>query len=143
MESNQSALAREACNQPDAESFPALRQLGLGDEELNSLRNKGYLTQDDRGHGHAGYWRLRFRHDRRTRTVYLGRDAGLVARVQQELSLLQTPFRLRRQCTLASQEGSQLLRDVKKRLGPLLQEIGFHYHGDTLRKTRGISTFSK
>ena len=37
-----------------------LRQCGVDDAELEALRQQGYLTQDDRGQGHDGYWRLRF-----------------------------------------------------------------------------------
>ena len=127
----------------DGDSFPTLRQLGLDDAEIDALRSKGYLTQDKRGRGQAGYWRLRFRYERRTRTVYLGRDERLVAQVRKELGALQNQLSLRRQCMHVTAEGSRQLRAVKVRLAPVLRQLGFHYHGDTIRKFRGDAKIAK
>ena len=143
METGQSLADRAACCWADGTSFPTLRQLGLDDAEIDALRSKGYLTQDKRGRGLAGYWRLRFRFERRTRTVYLGRDERLVAQVRKELGALQNQLSLRRQCMHVTAEGSRQLRAVKVRLAPVLRQLGFHYHGDTIRKFRGDAKIAK
>jgi hypothetical protein len=100
------------------------------------LKRKGYLTQDDRGHGHAGYWRIRFRIGERVRTVYLGRDANLVEHVRIELSALQEEQRQTRQLTKVASESKKILRTAKKKLKPLIGSLGFHFHGSAMRKNR-------
>ncbi len=117
-------------------SFPTLRGLGLGDAELNALRSQGYLTQDDRGHGHAGYWRLRFRVGDKVRTIYLGRDGNLVECAQTELAALQREVRETRRITEVTWETKMALRIAKKRLEPALGALGFHFHGSAIRKSR-------
>ena len=118
-------------------AFPTFHRLGLGDEELAALSRKGYLAQDDRGHGHAGYWRLRFRFHGRTRTLYLGRDAQLVEQARGELAALQRDRRRTRRIAQVTKETKKILRAAKQRLEPVLKELGFRYHGDVIRKTRG------
>ena len=121
----------------EPESFPALCRLGLGPAELVALRRKGYVAQDDRGHGHDGYWRLRFRLGGRARTVYLGRDPQLVEAVRNELSLLQQQHHQERRIAKVTSEGKKVLRAAKRRLGPVLRQLGYRYHGDAMRKQRG------
>jgi len=101
------------------------------------LRRKGYLTQDDRGRGHGGYWRLRFRFDGRARAVYLGRDEVLVEHIRRELKELQQEHQENRQIAKLTAQGNKALRAAKRRLEPVLQQLGFHYHGETMRKMRG------
>lgn len=121
----------------EVEPFSTLRRLGLGCAELKVLRRKGYLTQDDRGHGHGGYWRLRFRRDGRARAVYLGRDEALVEQVRRELDELQHEHQENRQIAKLTVQGNKALRAAKLRLEPVLQQLGFHYHGDVVRRKRG------
>lgn len=101
------------------------------------------MTQDDRGHGHEGYWRLRFRLDGRARTVYLGRDAQLVAAVRQELNELQQERDQTRRIAHIAASAKKTLKDAKQRLEPVLQQLGFHYHGDVVRKKRGDKKVSR
>ena len=117
-------------------SFPTLRRLGLGDEELTALRRKGYLTQDDRGHGHGGYWRLRFRTADGLRTVYLGRDQDLVDRTHTELMTLQQELHEARRIGKLAAEAKSILRTAKRKLVPAMGALGFHFHGSSIRKTR-------
>lgn len=119
------------------EPYSTLRRLGLGDEELATLRRKGYLEQDDRGQGHAGYWRIRFRVGDRARTVYVGRDVDLVERVRTELQDLQKGRRRSRQLATLASDVRKNLRAAKRQLEPVLKEMGHHYHGNAIRKTRG------
>jgi hypothetical protein len=126
----------EADRDADVQRFPVLQQLGLLSAELVALREQGYLTQDDRGHGHAGYWRLRFRFDGRMRTIYLGRDVELLDRVREELGLLREPRRIRRQLVDVARQTRQALRAAKQRLAGPLRQIGMRFHGDCIRKCR-------
>jgi hypothetical protein len=101
-----------------------------------ALRSQGYLTQDNRGHGHDGYWRLRFRLEGHFRTVYLGRDVELLDRVRAELGMLRQRQRARRRLFQFEKQARQGLRAAKKRLIEPLQQLGMHYHGDAIRKRR-------
>ena len=120
---------------PAAQSFPTLHRLGLQRAELEVLRRQGGLVCDDRGS--CGYWRLRFRFAGRTRAVYLGRQLRLVAEVRGELELLRRERRARRELEEITAAGKRTLRAAKRRLEPVLQQLGLHYHGDALRKIRG------
>jgi hypothetical protein len=95
------------------------------------------LTKDERGHGHDGYWRLRFRFGGRARTIYLGRDAQFVAAVRRELNELQRERNQARRITQVASDAKKMLRAAKRRLEPVLQQLGVHYHGDVMRKNRG------
>ena len=119
--------------------FPALRALGLGDDDLAIVRRNGYLQQDRRAGQGVGYWRLRFRQAGRLRTVYLGRDARRVSLVQRELSTLQAKRTARREQARAVRRGRDVLRGAKARLTPILGQYGYHFHGDVIRKLRGSS----
>jgi hypothetical protein len=98
------------------------------------LQRSGYLTQDDRRG--TGYWRLRFRSGRKTRTVYLGRNEQLVAEVRRELARLQQERRLCQSLEKTAQQARHLLQDSKQRLKPVLRALGLHYHGEILRRFR-------
>jgi hypothetical protein len=100
------------------------------------MKRKGYLTQDDRGHGHAGYWRLRFRIGEKVRTVYLGRDADLIERTRTELTALQQELREARRIAKVAAEAKKTLRAAKRKLVPAVGALGFHFHGSSIRKTR-------
>src|SRR5262245_36155891 len=124
----------------DPQRFPALRELGLGGAELAALSQQGYLQEDHRGHSNSGYWRLRFRFNGRTRTVYLGQDERVVKQVEAELEALQYQDRFRRRAERLAKQGRRLLRVAKQRLASVLLELGMHYHGDTIRKMRSVDT---
>jgi hypothetical protein len=119
-------------------SFTALSQLGLTAAEMTSLKRQGYIQRDPRRAATLGYWRLRFRCQRRLRTVYLGTCDEFVASVRAELAAWQAPYRKRRQLSLNVKNGRRALRQAKRQLAPLMAAIGLHYHGDTLRKSRDV-----
>ncbi len=126
----------EARQSHDDQSLSALRQLGLGDEELIALRSQGYLQRDQRVGGKQPYWRLRFRFQGRLRTVYLGTDVAVVASVRHELAELQAPRDKQNGLSDQLTDGKRALRQAKERMKPILAEMGFHWHGDTIRKFR-------
>lgn len=103
------------------------------------LRRQGYLEARPCGTAPPGYWRLRFRQEQTLRTVYLGNDISLVQHVEQELSRLQFVRRRQRELKRAVRSGRLALRSAKQHLAPVLFELGYHYHGDTLRKSRTTS----
>ncbi len=94
------------------------------------------MQRDRRVVGKQAYWRLRFRFRGRSRTVYLGADNALVESVRRELAELQTARHALHQLSRDVDHGRQVLRTGKARLKPILAELGFHFHGDTIRKCR-------
>ena len=118
------------------EQLTVLRQLGVNRDELSELRRQGYIQPFKRRPGTIGYARLRFRCQGRMRTIYLGNDKALIAAVQRELALLRNADRNDRNLARTVRDGKRALRKAKSKLAPILAELGFHYHGDTIRKFR-------
>ena len=127
-------------NDPDPvhDRLVALAQLASA-EELDVLRRAGYVQQDSRAPGQSGYWRLRFRAHGHTRTIYLGTDLSFVERVRRELAALQAASRQAREVARVVRVSKRTLRECKRRLVPILAEVGLHYHGSSLRKRRARS----
>jgi hypothetical protein len=69
--------------------------------------------------------------------VYLGRDERLVDQVRHELDELQHDHYQKRQIAQLTALGNQAIQAAKRRLEPVLQQLGFHYHGDTIREICG------
>jgi hypothetical protein len=118
--------------------FPALMQLGISADQLEALRNAGYLDRDRRRNQQV-YWRLRFRQEGRQHTVYIGIDDAFADRVQRELQTLQAERRREHQLAHIVRHSKKQLRVLKTQLAALVAGIGFHYHGDQLRKRRTAS----
>jgi hypothetical protein len=74
---------------------------------------------------------------------YLGSDPATATRVRQELAGLQAPLRLDRQLARRTWAANQALRAVKERLGPLLLEPGYAFHGLSVRRKRGPKVDAK
>jgi hypothetical protein len=119
--------------------FPALRALGLRDEDIAAVRRSGYLQHDRRLADTVGYCRLRFRVSGRLRTVYVGKEPNRVALVKRELAALQSERLRRRELAQALRNGREVLRGIKPRMATLLEENGYHLHGCVIRKLRGSS----
>ena len=79
-----------ALAEPSKEA-PELRRLGIPNAELAVLARQGRLQFDQRARAKSGYWRLRFRFQGRTRTVYLGTNTVLISAVRRELQVLRAP----------------------------------------------------
>lgn len=69
--------------------------------------------------------------------MYLGRDALVVDQVRDELKELQAARDHERRIAEVATEGKAMLRSAKRRLQPVLKQLGYHYHGDIVRKIRG------
>jgi hypothetical protein len=124
--------------------YPTLQALGLDDVELRLLRRQGYVQCKTRFAIHRKTWRLRFRLAGRTRTVCLGSDERVVARVRHELAMLQDIRHRRQRLAKAAKE---LLREAissaKLRATPILRDLEMHYHGDAIRQARHRTASSR
>ncbi len=116
--------------------FTELQRLGLTEADLGALQGQGYLELDRRPNGRPRGCRLRFRRDNRLRSVYVGNDLHLVARIRKELANLQAKTVSRRQLKRTVRNARHTLRCIKQSYEPTLRELGFHFHGRALRKFR-------
>ncbi len=115
--------------------FRALMGLGISIAELEVLRRSGYIERDRRRNNQA-YWRLRFRHCRRNRTVYIGNDLPVLEQVRLELRTLQIRRRQNRELAHAVHLAKRALSSAKAQLAPQLAGIGYRFHGHVIRKRR-------
>jgi len=110
-----------------------LADLNLSSEEIRDLRRQGTVCQEIRKG--AIYFKLRFRTVKGLQRVrYLGKDPVTAAKIQEELQGLQ--FRRQQSKTLRHQstQARQLLRQVKRLTGALIDELGLYYHGNQIRR---------
>jgi hypothetical protein len=114
--------------------FPYLAGLGLTKDELSALRTQGFVSEELRGRNCVCY-RLRFRLNRQ-RVVYLGTDDKLANHIREELLVLQRDHRILRQANALVREARKTIRKSKKELEPLLMKVGYHFHGNGIRKSR-------
>ena len=110
---------------------PALRQLQLPDQALAALRTQGFVRAEP--HGQKRIYKLRFRLDGRQHVRFLGDDEELARSVQAELRVLQRQVRIKRQFADLRRATGRILRESKSALEGLLEEHGFHYHGQAFR----------
>ena len=113
---------------------PALRRLQLPDQALAALRTQGFVPPEP--HGRKRIYKLRFRLDGRQHVRFLGDDEELARTVQEELRVLQRETRNQRQFADLRRRTRRILRQSKSALEGLLEEHGFHYHGQAIRKRR-------
>jgi hypothetical protein len=117
--------------------FPALRALGLRDEDLLLLASQGYLEFNRRSAAvNAGYWRLRYRREGQLRAQYIGNDIQRLARIRRELAAVQLDRRQRRRQAQTLRQARQLLKRAKATASPIALHLGWHFHGKTLRRFR-------
>ena len=114
--------------------YPALRRLQLPDQALAALRTQGFVRAEP--HGRKRIYKLRFRLDGRQHVRFLGDDEELASTVQRELRVLQRDARDQRQFTDLRRRTRHILRQSKSALEGMLEEHGFHYHGQAIRQRR-------
>jgi hypothetical protein len=114
--------------------FPALRQLRLTEQALAALRTQGFVRAEP--HGRKQIYKLRFRLDGRQRVRFLGDDEELARAVQDELEKIQREVRDRREFANLRRRTRRTLSESKFALEGLLEEHGFHFHGQAIRKRR-------
>jgi hypothetical protein len=117
-------------------AFPVLTALGLTDHELTALRQQGFVSRELRAGGRS-YAKLRYRFDGRQRAKYLGSNEAFVRQVERELGRLQGNHRLDRLLGCLTREANQVLRSIKPRVEPVLNEQGYEFHGRAVRRPRG------
>lgn len=110
---------------------PALNALGLDRTQLASLARQGTLRAEGLD---KRTFKLRFRHQGRRVVRYVGIDPDLVARVEAELNELQAELRIGREARRVTRRAREYLREIKSCLTPALAELGFHYHGNEIRR---------
>lgn len=113
----------------------ALQALGFDAEELATLRQKGTIHQERRGHNTI-IFKLRYRLAGRQRVKYLGTDRRLAEQIQVELMDLQAAHRRNRQLRQLGAQARTLLRNTKSRLLAPLQQAGLKFHGRAIRRPR-------
>ncbi len=71
----------------------------------------------------------------------MGRDVHLVEMVKRELNQLQLERNQARKIAQVAAAAKKTLRIAKRQLEPVLQQLGFHYHGALVRKNRSSKKF--
>jgi len=115
--------------------FPEIDQLGLTSDERRALARQGGIATERRG-GQQLIHKLRFRFNGRQRVVYLGVNVDRVGRIAEELDVLRQSGRFEAGLRELTLQARRLLRDMRRRIAPILEEAGYHLHGSSLRKRR-------
>jgi hypothetical protein len=113
--------------------FPTLASLGLDGEDIASIADQGFVSQDRRGD--RIYHKLRFRRHGQQRVRYIGGAARAIT-VQAELKALQHDLRFRRRIAVLARSVPSALRTAREKLQPLAESQGYYFHGHALRKRR-------
>ena len=116
----------------------SLADIELTSEEKAALSRQGFVGAEKRGE-RGPYYRLHFRLHGRQTTRYLGRDPAVAERIRNELAVWQHNCHLARRIARLHQEARRVIRESKARMGPLVLEAGYQFHGFTLRRPRGSS----
>jgi len=114
--------------------YPALSKLRLPERAMESLRTQGFVCAEPRSRKQI--YKLRFRLDSRQHVRFLGDDAEVAREVQAELNTLQREILSRRQFAELRRGLRNVLKQSKVSLQGLLEERGFHYHGQAIRRRR-------
>ena len=138
--------AKEAL--PDDRDAPAeagedlLERIGLNDEEIAALRQKGTITQERRGRDTV-IFKLRYRIAARQHVKYLGTNRRFVEQIRAELNDLQAAHRRHRRLRRLETQARTLLQDTKLRLEAPLKQAGLKFHGRAIRRPRNQNEVMK
>ena len=102
---------------------------------------QGYLATKWRGSGtdrRGPYYALRFHHDGRLRSIYLGRDGPLVQQVRALLAQLEEPLRRQREYKKSRRQLMSVLRGSNANLCARLGAIGLRMKGREIRGWRNL-----
>ena len=116
-------------------TFPGLAELGLTQVDLDALARQGFVAPEKGCSGHRRF-KLRFRMDGKQVVRYIGTDPIRAARIERELEILQCEHRSDRQLQRQLRMARAALRESKRILAPVLQEMGYQYHGYAIRRPR-------
>ena len=102
--------------------------------EVEALTRQGFVSAERRGS--QTYFKLRYRVSGKQRVRYLGSDARVADEVAAELRRLQQGRRTMLELNRAARHVRSGLRDCKRKWQPVFVQLGFRFHGRTLRKRR-------
>ena len=123
-----------------------LMGLGLGPDELKSLRNQGFLASEFRvraGRRWGPYYKLRWRQNGRQRVLYLGIDENAVSEIRKVLETWQQPVRLEKEVNSLFRRTRRALKSLKDVLTPQICDDGKNWHGYESRRTRKLTLESE
>jgi hypothetical protein len=114
-------------------NYPSLARLRLTEDNLAALQVQGSVCQE-RHRGKPRY-KLRFRMPgARQITRYI--PGHLIECVRVDLDRLQSNRRASNALRSATRRVCQTRRDDKRQLQPVLDELGYHFHGNRIRRRR-------
>ncbi len=119
------------------EPVSVLQGLRLTSVELQALARQGFVACESRG-ARGPYFKLRFRVGSNQVVRGLGWDADFAAEVQAAICELQQPRRRQLDMARLIAEAAQALRATKHTLREPLAELGLHFHGQAIRRTRVV-----
>jgi len=133
--SSDCSLPFESCRSQRAlHAFPLLASLNLTESELESLSRQGFVSAEIRPSG--TYFKLRFRRDGCQVVRGLGKSSKRAAQAQQELKQLQKRTEAWRKLNRLMLRAKELLRESRQQLSPILEVLGYHFHGAEIRQHR-------
>ena len=113
--------------------YPGLARLRLTEDDLAALAEQGSVCHEQ--HRGKSRYKLRFRTpDARQVVRYVPRH--LVEFVRVDLDGLQSARRAASALREATHRIRQTRRDAKRQLQPVLDELGYHFHGTWIRRRR-------
>lgn len=119
-------------SQDDLDAFPLLASLNLTEPDLESLSRQGFVSAEIRPSG--TYFKLRFRRDGCQVVRGLGKSSKRAAQAQRELKQLQKRTEAWRKLNRLMLRAKKLLRESRQQLRPILEVLGYHFHGTEIRQ---------
>jgi hypothetical protein len=114
-------------------NYPGLARLRLTENELPALAEQGSVHQEQ--HRGKSRYKLRFRTPGGRQVVrYIPNH--LVEFVQVDLNILQSGRNAASALREATRGVRHTRRDAKRQLQPVLDELGYHFHGTSVRRWR-------
>lgn len=116
-----------------------LIKLGLGQEELDALRNQGFVAPEYRvraGRRWGPCYKLRWRQEGRQRVLYLGIDERAVSEIRAALERWQRTARLHKEVEELFRQTRKSLKSLKNALTPQICVNGKRWHGYETRRPR-------
>ena len=114
-------------------TYPGLARLRLTEGDLPALQEQGSVCQEQ--HRGKPRYKLRFRAPG-SRQVARYIPDHIVECVRVELDLLQSNRHASSALREATRRVRQIRRDDKRQLQPVLEELGYHFHGTRIRRRR-------
>jgi hypothetical protein len=114
-------------------NYPGLARLRLTEDDLRALANRGALCSEQ--HRGKARHKLRFRTPGGRQVVrYI--PSHLLEFVRVDLDRLQSNRHAASALREATRRIRQTRRDAKRQLQPVLDELGYHFHGTRIRRRR-------